>query len=98
MVAPAILCGALDHLDIFGLFDNADDALVAVRVRTDPAHIFLGDVVADSAERHSALEAAECALEAFDIFRLLVQQVQRDALRAFRPDAGQPGEFVDDVL
>ena len=54
--------------------------------------------MADAAERHAALQAAERVLEALDILRLFVQQVQRDALRAFRPDAGQPGKFVDDVL
>ena len=90
VVAPAILRGALNDLNILGLLHHADDALVAMGIRTDPAHVLLGDVVTDTAERHAALQAAECALEAFDIFRLLIQQVQGDALCAFWPDAGEP--------
>ena len=40
----------------------------------------------------------ECGDEAVDVFGFLVQDVKCDALGAFWPDAGQSGEFVDEIL
>ena len=59
----------------------------------------LGDVVADTAKRHAGVQIPQRGLETFDVLAGRgFQQVEGDALRAFRPDAWEAGELVDDVL
>lgn len=98
MVASAELAGALDDLDILGVLDHAHQARVPGRVGADPADLLARDVGADAAERHPVAHSVERADQAVDIIGVLLEQVERDALRAFRTDTRQAGQFVDKVL
>ena len=98
MVAAGKLPCAFDDLNVFGFFNNADEAAVAATVGADAADGLAGNVAADSAELNAGLDCVECGDEAVDVFGFLVQDVKCDALGAFWPDAGQSGEFVDEIL
>ena len=98
VVAAAELAGLLDRDDVLGLLDHADDRQVAPRVAADPALLGLGDVAADAAEPHLVLDLGQRADQPAHVDRVGGEQVERDALRALGPDAGQPAELVDQVL
>lgn len=98
MVASAVLGCPLDDLDVLGFLHHADDGFITRGIRTDAADILLRDVVADTAKRHPVLQPAQRILEAFQIFRFDLHEVQCNALRALGSDAGKARELVDDVL
>src|SRR6266567_2117276 len=56
VVAPAELAGALEREEIVGLLDDAQDALVSLRVAADAAGILFRDVEADAAVDDARLE------------------------------------------
>ena len=98
-VVPAfVFAGALDGLDVAGFFDDADQPAVAAGVGAVAAHLVGGDVPADAAEVHAVAHPRQRRLEAVDVLRFHLQQVEGDALRAFRPDAGQSRELIDEIL
>src|SRR5690606_9663531 len=98
-VVPAPeLPGPLDRDDVLRLLHDADDRRRAPRVAADLALLLLGDVPADLAEAHARLDVADHLDEARDVLRVLGEEVERDALGALGPDAGQPPELVDQVL
>src|SRR5699024_2079971 len=68
-------------------------------IRADAEGVFLGDGVADTAQRHAGVQIPQRGLETFDVLAGRgFQQVEGDALRAFRPDAREARGLVDDVL
>ena len=88
----------LDAHDVLDLLDHADHAAVAPRIRADRAGARFADVAAHLAEPHLGLDLVD---RVDQVLRFLVggrQQIEGDALRAFRPDAGQFGERVDQTL
>ena len=98
MVAAAELAGALDGHDVLRLLDDADDRGVAAGVTADPALLGLRHVAAGAAEPHLVLDPVQGRGEPLDVDRFGGEQVERDALRALGPDAGQPAELVDQIL
>ena len=62
------------------------------------AGLLLGDVAADLAEPHLLAHLDEDLGEAGHVEGLGLQDVERDALRRLRPDAGQAAELVDELL
>ncbi len=98
MVAAAELPGALDGDDVLGLLDHTDDREVAARVQADPALLGLRDIAADGAEPDLVLDLQQRVRQPADVDRVGLQDVEGDPLRALGPDAGQPAQFVDQVL
>ena len=98
MVPAAELAGALDGDDVLALLDDAQDGGVAAGVGADAALGVDRDVAARGAEVHLALDLDEDVGEAAHVVGLGVEQVERDALGALRPDPGQLPELVDEVL
>src|SRR5690606_22700533 len=96
--APTKLPRTLDRHNVLGLLDDADHRVVAPRIGTDPALLFLGDVSAGDAEPYLVLHLGEYVGEPAYVHRIGVEYVERDPLRALRADAGQPAEFVDQIL
>ena len=58
VIDTLIALGALNGVDVRGLFDDADQAVVAGGARTVNAGVDVGDAVADRAEAKAGLEAA----------------------------------------
>lgn len=52
----------------------------------------------NAAERHAILQSSQSSLKALHILWILVEEMQRNPLSTLRPNAGEPGELVDDVL
>lgn len=98
VVAAPELAGPLDRDDILRLLHHADDRLVAARVAADVALLLLRDIAAHRAEADLVLHLEEGVCEASDVGRLGLQDVEGDPLRALGTDAGQPAQFVDEVL
>ncbi len=69
-----------------------------VELRAVQARIGIGDVVAHRAEAHVHLGVADGVGERQGFFRLGAQNMEREALRGLRPDAGQMFELVDQTL
>ena len=90
VVAPAELARALDGDDVARLFDDADDVRIAPLVAAEGAQLAFGDVEAAPAprrrgpSRRRSTRRAACASSGRRL-----QQVERDALRGLRADAGQ---------
>ena len=64
----------------------------------DAAHAFTGNIAANAAKRNPVADTSKRLLEAVDIFRFCVQNVEGDPLGTFRPNPRQAREFVDEVL
>src|SRR3954451_7344977 len=98
VVATAELAGALDSDDVLRLLDDTDDGRVAPWVAADAALLALRHVAAHDAEADLVLAFGECRYQPAYVAVFRGEQVERDALRALGPDAGQPAELVDEVL
>src|SRR5690606_22353634 len=98
VVPPPELARALDGDDVLGLLDDADHLVAAPGVEADAAALRLGHVAAHLAELDAQLHLGERVDQPLDLLVVSGQQVERDALRALGPDAGQPAELVDQVL
>src|SRR4029079_15567026 len=75
-----------------------DDRDVTPRVTADSALLLFSDVAADRAEADLVLHLGQGGDQTSYVERIGCEQVERDALRALRTDAGQPPELVDEVL
>ena len=98
VVAAVELLGLLHRDDVAGLLDHAQDRGVAPVVGAEPARGALGDVEAPLAERHAVLGLGDGVGEPERVDLLDLQEVERDALRRLRTDAGQAAELVDQLL
>src|SRR6185437_3972371 len=94
----AELADLLHRRDVLGLLDDADHRRVAPGVETDPALLGLGDVAAGLAEPDPLCHLDERRRQPPDVLRVGGEQVKGDALRALRPNAGQPPELIDKAL
>ena len=88
MIPASVLSRALDNLDVLGFLHHTNDGFIARGIRANAADILLRNVVANTAKRHPVLQPTERSLEAFQIFRLNLHEVQCNALRALEADAG----------
>ena len=91
VVATLELTGALDRDDVARLLDDAQHRGVAAIVAAVRAELALGDVEALPAPRDALLRVDDRGREAARVDRIDAQQVERDALRRLRADAGQAG-------
>ena len=98
MVQAAELVCALDRHHVLGLFDDADRGAIPPRVAADPAGLGLGDVEADLAETDLLRDLTQRVREALHVGLVGLQDVEGNSLGALRADAGQPAQFVDEVL
>ena len=81
MVAAVIFAGALDNLDVLGLFHHADGGSIALRIDANAADFLAGNIAADAAERHPITHCSQRLLEAVNLLWVLMQHVEGDALR-----------------
>ena len=98
MVQPMVLARAFDGQQIFGVADNADHPGVAPGIRADGADFIFGQVLTDftGADAFTRLQNGVSQL-----FRPAFghgQDVKRQALRAFVPNAGQPLKLLDKLF
>src|SRR5690606_39449113 len=98
VIEPAELPRALDRYDILRLFDDADDRAVAARVAADPTGVLFGDVAAHLAEAHLLTHDREDLGEPGRVEALGLEDVEGDALRRPRTDAGELAERLVVVL
>src|SRR3954470_5440900 len=89
MVATVELARALHGEEIGYRLDHADDLVVAPRVAADAARILRGEIAADRAEPHLALEGEERLGEIARVLRRSAQDVEGEALRRLLADAGK---------
>src|SRR4029450_7008351 len=71
---------------------------VAPGVTADLTGLFLGPVPAVDAEPHALLRLLERRGELQRLVARRAQQVEREAVRCARPDAGQPRQLRDEVV
>ena len=81
VIDAVVAAGLLDGGDVGGLFDDADQALVAGGLRAVDAGIDVGDVVADGAEAELSLRARMAVGERSGIGFAGAQDVEGEALR-----------------
>ncbi|CAI7674331.1 unnamed protein product, partial [Penicillium discolor] len=98
VVQAAELPRALDRRDVLRVLDHTDQCLVAAGVATDRAAFLLRDVAADLAEADPDADLGQQLGETGDVERRRLQDVERDALRRLRADAGKAAELVDQLL
>src|SRR5450432_3476429 len=98
VVAPAEFPGLLDSDDVLRLLDHANHAQIAPRIAADPALGLLGHVAADRAEPHLVLHLEQDLSQPADVGCIGREQVERDPLRALRPDVGQLAQLINEVL
>ena len=98
VVAAMEFAGAFNGLHVFGFFDDADDVEVSFGVGADAAGVGFRDVAADVAVGDAVAEGGNGIGKAVYSLRLLVEEVEGDALGAFWPDSGETSELVDEVL
>src|SRR5674536_320492 len=98
VVATAELPRLLDRDNVLRPLNDTHDRQVPARVAADSTILGLGDVAAYSAEPYPLLDLGQRDHQTAYVGRVGRQQVERDPLRAFRPDARQPAELVDEVL
>ena len=72
--------------------------LVAAGVAADVAQFLLCDIAAGRAEADLRLDLHQTLREPAYVRRFRLQDVEGDPLRALGTDAGQPAQFVDEVL
>ncbi len=96
VIDALVASGAFDAGDAGGLFDDADQALVARGTGAVGAGVYVGYVVADGAETQGGFEGADGVGEGCCVFVGGAQDVEGEALGAFGADAGEFFEFVDE--
>ena len=87
-----------DAPTVIHIASDTDTVDVATIVAAERAQLALTDVVATAAPRHALLRVDDGRREPTRIDRVDPQQMERDALRGLRPDAGHAPELVDEVL
>jgi len=97
VVNAVVAAGAFDAGDAGGLFDDADEALVAGGTGAVCAWIDVGDVVADAAEAEAGLEFADRVGEGRGFFIRGSQEVKGESLRALGAYARELLQFVDEA-
>src|SRR4029078_5665103 len=92
------LVRALDRDDVARLLDDADHGPVAPLVEAELAELALGEVEAAPAPGDLLLRLDDRSRAPARVLRRDAQDVERDALRRLRTDAGQAPELVDQPL
>ena len=98
MIAPAELASALDRHDVLRLFDHADRVIAATWIGAHAAQLVFGDVAAHGAETHLRLDRCNRLGKARDVRAICGEEVERDALGALGPNAGESPQLVDQIL
>ena len=79
----------LNRQNVGRLFDYADLGPVAVRIGAVGAQLGFADVAADRAQPQLLFHVHQRGHQTIDVLARRAQQVERNALRGFLPDAGQ---------
>ena len=90
--------GIFERDDVLGLLDDEDGLSIAARVVVDGAALAFGQVEGDRAMANGGLEIADRIGQAEHVVGVLLEQVEDDAFRRPRPDAGQAGELLHELL
>jgi hypothetical protein len=98
VVAALEIPGAFDGDDIASLLHHAHDGSVPTIVHADATQIAFGDVPTAAAERDSSLRVRNGMGQPTGIFRGQFEEMERDALRRLRANAGKAAEFVNQRL
>jgi hypothetical protein len=97
MVDAVEVLGLVDGGDVGGLFDDADQTLVARGAGAVDAGVDVGDVVADRAQTQAGLDVAHGGGEGLGIVFAGAKNVEGEALRGFCSDAGEFLQLVDEA-
>jgi hypothetical protein len=96
VVDAVVATGALDGGDGGGLFNNADEAVVARGAGTVGAGVNVGDVVADGAESQGLAQVEESFGERDGVFFVGAEEMEGVTLRALGSHAGEFFELFDE--
>jgi hypothetical protein len=89
--------GFVDGGDVGGLFDDANQALVAGCAGAVNAGIDVGDVVADGAETQIGFNVADGGRKSLGVVVTGAEDVEGETLRAFCAYAGELFELIDEA-
>ena len=95
---PAIISGVVQRHQVAYIGHHGDDFLIARGIVAHHAARAFGEVEAMFALAHLRARVEDGMREIAGLFRRDAQQMQRQALRGFRPDAGQAFERIDQAL
>src|SRR5437870_12551958 len=87
----------LDGGDVGGLFDHADQALVASGARAVGAGVNIGDVVADGAQPQTGLDIVNRAGESVGVVSSRAQNMKRQPLGRLAANAGKFLQLVNET-
>ncbi len=97
VVDAVVAAGFFDGGDVGGLFDDADEAVVAGGGGAVGAGVDVGDVVADGAEAEVLFNLADRVGEGVSVFGGGAEDVKGEALGGFGADAGELAQLVDEA-
>ena len=89
VVDAVVAAGLFDGGDVGGLFEDADDVLVADGAGAVVAGVDVGDVVADGAEAELGAEDEDGFGEGTGVVVGGAEDVEGEALRGFGADSGE---------
>ena len=98
VVSAAVAAGALDRAHVRRLLDHAEQGGIPARIATDGAWVLFGEVAAHPARGHLAADSPERLRQPLRRLGGLLQQVKREPLRRFPPDAGELGKLRHELL
>jgi hypothetical protein len=97
MVRPLEFSGVLNGRDVLRLFNDADNTLIAGGTAAEDAGIDIGGVAADRAVRHLIFDVAQRLAKAIGLLARRLEEMERQTLRAFGPDARKPTKLVNET-
>jgi len=89
VIDAVVIASFFDGSDVGGLFHDANQPLIAGRVRAIGAGIDVGYVVADGTKMQAGLELADGICELLGVFITGSQNVKGEALRRLAANAGE---------
>ena len=95
MVDAGMTARFFDRRDIFGIFDHADQPLIAARIRADVAKFLIREVMAGAAKDHALAKLSDELPEREGLFFFRFEQVKDHALGRAPANAGKFGEGLD---
>lgn len=94
MVKSVVLACVFDGHYIPDILDNADNRLVALRVRANIAEIVIGNIMAGCAPFYFCTKCQDRPAEGFDDLYVLADEVKGQAQRSFPADSRKPGQLI----
>jgi hypothetical protein len=95
MIDAVEMFGFFDGGDVGGLFEHANQALVAGCAGAVDAGVDVGDVIAEGTEAKAGFDVADRGCKRFGVFVTGAQNVEGKSLRALRANTRQLLQFVN---